>query len=67
VLCSIELIDVDSVTTKTLVKDQDWIFDPIMWTNNHTILLKERGGRYLYLDITTEKLSPAPDLITVSD
>ncbi len=68
-LCSIALVEVDSLTSKTLVKDKDldWVFDPIMWTNNHTILLKERGGPYLYLDITTEELSPAPDLRTVSN
>lgn len=64
---SIEIINVDSLTTKTLIKDEDWIFDPIMWTNNHTILLKERGGPYQYLNITTEKITPAPDLITVPD
>ncbi len=66
-LCSIELVEVDSLTSRTLVKDEDLVFDPIVWINKHTILLKERGGRYLYLDITTEKLSPAPNLITVSD
>lgn len=66
-LSSIELIYIDSLTTKTLIKDKDWIFDPIMWTNNHTVLLKERGGPYQYLDITTEKIIPAPDLITVPD
>lgn len=68
-LCSIELVELDSLTSRTLVKDKDldWVYDPVLWNNNHTILLKERGGPYLYLDITTGKLSPAPDLTTVSD
>lgn len=68
-LCSIELVEVNSLTSKTLVidKDLDWVFDPILWTNNHTILLKERGGPYLYLDTPTGNLSPAPDLRTVPD
>jgi Tol biopolymer transport system component len=68
-LCSIELVELDSLTSRTLVKDKDldWVYDPVLWNNNHTILLKERGGPYLYLDITTGKLTPAPDLTTVSD
>lgn len=60
----VELVQVDSLTSKTLVKNEDWVFDPVLWTDNHTILLKERGGNYLYLDILTQELSPAPALRT---
>ena len=63
----VELVEIDSLTSRTILENKDWVFDPVAWTNNHTILLKERGGHYLYLDITTEKLSPAPDLITFSN
>jgi len=68
-LCSIALVKLDSLTTSIIVedKDLDWVYDPVLWINNHTILLKERGGPYLYLDMTTKKLSPAPDLLSVSD
>lgn len=60
----VELVEIDTLTTRTLVKSEDRFFDPLAWTNNHTILLKERGGPYSYLDTITEKLSLAPDLIT---
>ena len=66
-LAFVELVQVDTLTTKTLVKNEDWVFDPVAWIDNHTILLKERGGPYFSLDTTTEKISPAPDLITFSN
>jgi hypothetical protein len=62
-LCSIELVEIDSLTSRTLIKDKDWVFDPVIWLNSHTILMQERGGHYFYLDITTEKLSPASEIM----
>lgn len=64
ILSFVELVEVESLTTRTLIKNEDRVFDPLAWTNSYTILLKERGGPYFYLETTTEKLSPAPDLIT---
>ena len=63
-LCTIELVEVDSLTPRTLVKDKDLVFDPVIWVNSHTILVQERGGHYFYLDITTKKLTPASELMT---
>lgn len=64
-LSYIELVEVGSLTSRTLVKDRSWILEPIMWTDNHTILLKDRGGAYLFLDTITEELTPSPALIIV--
>jgi len=63
----VEIIEVDTLTPRTVVENKNGVFDPVVWLNNHTILLKERGGNYFYLDTTTEKLSPAPDLRRVPD
>jgi hypothetical protein len=60
----IELIEVNTLKSRTLAKNQAWVSDPLAWINNHTILVKERGGDYFYLDTTTEQLSPAPNLMT---
>jgi hypothetical protein len=60
----VEVVEVDTLASRTVVENKNGVFDPIVWLNSHTILLKERGGNYLYLDTTTEKLSPAPDLIS---
>lgn len=59
----VELIEVNTLTSRTLAKNKSWVFDPITWVNNHTILVKERGGDYFYLDIITEKLNPASSLM----
>lgn len=58
----VELLDVETLTSKTIAKNEDWFFDPLVWLNSHKILIRERGGDYFYLDIMTEELSPAPSL-----
>lgn len=66
-LSFVALVELDTLTPSILVENKDQLFDPLVWTNSHVILLKERGGNYLYLDTRTGKLSPAPALITWSN
>lgn len=63
----VELVEVDTLTPRTLAENENRVLDPLTWTNRYTILLKERGGPYFYLETRTEQLSPAPDLITFSN
>ena len=56
----IELVELESLTTKSILRHMDQLIIPLMWLNNHTILVKEFGGRYFHLDIMSEELIPAP-------
>ncbi len=60
----VELIEVATLTSKTIAnaKIEGWLFDPLVWLNSHTILIRERSGDYFYLDILAEKLSPATSI-----
>lgn len=59
-LAAIGIIDVDNLTSKVLIQDEERILDPVEWKNSSTILVKKRGGDFFYLDITTRKLDVAP-------
>lgn len=56
----IELVKLDSLTTKRIHRNTNQVIIPLMWLNQHTIFVKEFGGSYFYLDIMSEELSPAP-------
>lgn len=56
----IELIELDSLTTKSILRNINQVINPLVWVNNHTVLVREYGGNYFYLDIMSEKLSPVP-------
>lgn len=56
----IELVELDSLTTKNILRNMKPVIIPLMWLNNHMIFVKEFGGRYFHLDIMSEELIPAP-------
>lgn len=58
-----ELVKLDSLTTKSIPVNPNQILDPLEWLNNHTILVKEYGGYYFYLDIMTSELTPVQSLL----
>jgi hypothetical protein len=62
-----ELVKLDLLTTKSIPVNQNQILDPLEWLNNHTILVKEYGGYYFYLDIITTELTPVPSLLKFSN
>ena len=57
----VKLIEVDKLTSKTIAENEDWFFDPLVWLNSHTILIRERGGYYFYLDTANGEVAPATD------
>jgi len=59
-LSYIELVELDSLTSKSILKNMNPVIIPLMWLNEHTIFVKEFGGKYFHLNLMSEKLSPAP-------
>jgi len=59
-LSFIELVELNSLTTKSILINTKQVTIPLMWLNNHTVFVKEYGGSYFHLDMMSEKLSPAP-------
>jgi hypothetical protein len=58
-----ELVKLDSLTTKSIPINNNQGLDPLEWLNIHTILVKEYGGGYFYLDIMSGELSPVPSFL----
>lgn len=59
-LSFLELIEVETLESKNILKNITPIIDPLTWVNNHTILVQERNSNYFYFDIMNKELSPAP-------
>ena len=56
----IDLIELDTLTTKSILRDTNQVLVPLAWLSHRKILVREYGGSYFHLDIISKELSPVP-------
>lgn len=63
----IELIQLDTLIAKSIPINTNYGLELLEWLDNHSILVKDYGSGYFYLDILTSELNSVPSLLRFSN